>query len=144
MIIVVDSDGLIGSLNLDDFHYKNCLKIIEGLRKKQARFIYPATTIVESTTFLQGRLNKPELAGVLLSLVKKRSLEIEPVDDKLLREAILLMNVKGGKHNTLFDAIVAATAQLHHADAIFSFDKFYKSKGFTLASDLPSSTKKHA
>ncbi len=143
MIVVVDSDGLIGSLNPTDFHHKNCLRIIQGLQKKQARFIYPATTIVETTTFLQGRLNKPELADIVFSLVKEHNLEIEPVDDNLLREAILLMNVKGGKHNTLFDAIVAATAHRYHADAIFSFDKFYKSKGLILASDLPFSMKKH-
>jgi len=46
------------------------------------------------------------------------------------------MNLKKGKHHTLFDAVVAAVADKYQADAIFSFDKFYKSKGFKLASDL--------
>lgn len=141
MIIVVDSDGLIGSINSNDFHHKNSLKIIDILRKKQAKLIYPATTIAESVTFLQGRLNKPQLADVVLNLVKENNLAIEPVDSNLLREASLIINLKGGKHNTLFDAIVAAVAQRHKADAIFSFDKFYKSKGFTLASEMTSSMK---
>lgn len=40
------------------------------------------------------------------------------------------------KHATLFDGIVAAVAEKYQADAIFSFDKFYKRKGFKLASEL--------
>jgi len=40
------------------------------------------------------------------------------------------------KKNTLFDCIVAVTAEENKADAIFSFDKFYKRKGFKLASEI--------
>ena len=46
------------------------------------------------------------------------------------------MDLKRSKHHTLFDAIVAAVAKKYYADAIFSFDKFYKSKGFKLVSEL--------
>ncbi len=46
------------------------------------------------------------------------------------------MDFKKSKHNTLFDAVVAATAKKYQADAIFSFDKFYKKQGFKLASEL--------
>lgn len=136
MIIVVDSDGIIGSLNPDDIHYPISQKILTRLVGHNIRFLYPATTIAESTTFLQGRLNKPELATKVLDLVKENKLDIEPVDNKLLQEASLFTNFKGSEHHTLFDGIVAATAQKYKADAIFSFDKFYKNKGFKLASEL--------
>ncbi|MEK9179518.1 MAG: hypothetical protein AAB893_03555, partial [Patescibacteria group bacterium] len=40
------------------------------------------------------------------------------------------------KHNTLFDCIIAAVAKEYRADAIFSFDKFYRKLGFKLAEDI--------
>lgn len=136
MIVIVDSDGLIGSLNINDIHHSVSTKILLALVKKSAKLIYPATTIAESVTFLQGRLNKPELAKEIIDRIKANQLQIEPVDQNVLQEASFLMNFKGSKHNTLFDAIVAATAKKHNADAIFSFDKFYKTHGFLLAQEL--------
>ena len=136
MIVIVDSDGIIGSLNPNDVHYSISHKILSKLTGKDIRFLYPATTIAESVTFLQGRMNEPELASKILDLVKENKLDIEPVDNKVLQEASLYMNLTGSKHNTLFDAIVLAIAKKHKAYAIFSFDKFYRSKGFKLASEL--------
>lgn len=137
MKIVVDSDGLIGSLNPEDIHYQTSQKILTMLLKKGAQLIYPATVIAESVTFLQGRLNNPELAKLVVQWTIDNKLNIETIDNMVLQKAALLMNFKGGKHHTLFDCIVAAVAEDQHADAIFSFDKFYKSQGFKLASDLP-------
>lgn len=136
MIIVVDSDALIGSLYLQDQHYKNSQEIRFKLAKNNARLIYPATVIVETTTFLQGRLDKPELAKQVIQLISDSSLVIEPIDKDILQKASKYMDFKSSKHNTLFDAIVAAVAQKYKADAIFSFDKFYEKKGFKLASEL--------
>lgn len=136
MTIVVDSDGLIGSLHQPDAHYKDSHQILGKLIQEKARVVYPATVIAESVTFLQGRLNKPELAGRIIDLVGNNQFEIEPIGYQLLQQAGLLMDFKKSKHHTLFDAIVAAVAQKYQADAIFSFDRFYKSKGFKLASEL--------
>jgi predicted nucleic acid-binding protein len=36
----------------------------------------------------------------------------------------------------LFDALVAAVAKKNNADAIFSFDEWYKKLGFTLVTGL--------
>jgi predicted nucleic acid-binding protein len=136
VIIIVDSDALIGSLYPQDQHYKNSLHTRLKLAKNNARLIYPATVIVETTTFLQGRLNKPDLAKQVIQFIRDINLVIEPVDKDLLQLASTFMDFKKSKHNTLFDAIVAAIAQKYKADAIFSFDKFYKSRGFKLASEL--------
>lgn len=136
MTIIVDSDGLIGGLDPNDSHYESSLKINENLVKNHARLLYPATVIAESVTFLQGRLNKPDLAYAILQLIKEGNLEIEVVNAETLQKASELMDLKRSKHNTLFDCIVAVVAKEHNADAIFSFDKFYKSIGFKLASEL--------
>lgn len=136
MIIVVDSDALIGSLYPQDQHFKTSQQIRVKLAKINAKLIYPATVIVETVTFLQGRLNKPGLADEVIQLVTSQELAIEAVDGKILQEASSFMDFSGSKHNTFFDAVVVAIAQRYKADAIFSFDKFYKKKGFKLASEL--------
>ena len=136
MIIIIDSDGLIGSLNPEDAHYALSNKILLLLAKGNAKIIYPATAIVETVTFFQGRMNKPEFAVKILELVNEDKLDIESIDINLLQKASKIMNLKSSKHNTLFDCIVAAVAEEYKADAIFSFDKFYKARGFKLASEL--------
>lgn len=136
MIVIVDSDGLIGSLNPEDKHYSTSIKILTKLAKENSKLIYPATTVVETVTFLQGRLNQPKLAEQFLKQVNKDQFIIEIIDDVILKKATAFMNLRASKHHTLFDAIVAAIAKKHKADAIFSFDHFYKTKGFKLAGEL--------
>ena len=136
MIIILDSDGLIGSLNPQDVHYLHSQQIAHKLVEERAKLIYPATVIVETVTLFQGRMNTPYLADQIIQLVNSNQLIIEPVDSKILQEATRYMDFKRSKHNTLFDAVVATIAKKYSADAIFSFDGFYKKKGFQLASEL--------
>ena len=136
MIIVVDSDALIGSLNPQDFHYNISQKILQKLAKKNAKLVYPATVIVETVTFLQGRLNQPEMAHQVINLVDTNVVFIEIVEAETLKKAGEMMDFKRSKHHTLFDCIVMTVAVENKADAIFSFDKIYEKKGFKLASEL--------
>lgn len=136
MTIIIDSDGFIGSLNSEDGHYLEAQQTLLKLLKKGAKLIYPATVIVETVTFLQGRFNSPDLAKQVAQLINDDQLTIEAVNNEILQKAISYMDFKKSKHNTLFDAVVATIAEEYKADAIFSFDKFYKSKGFKLASEL--------
>ena len=136
MIIVVDSDGLIGISHEDDTHYHRCRELLNWLSQRNAELIYPATTIAESISILQIRLNSPKTADKILEFVKSGIFDIEPVDRTTLITATSFLEASRSKHATLFDAIVAAIAQKYQADAIFSFDKFYKTKGFKLASEM--------
>lgn len=87
-------------------------------------------------TTLQRRLNNPQAAAELVRLVNEAKLAIEPIDDALLAEALMLFNPHGSKQNTLFDAVVAALAKRLNADAIFSFDRWYEKRGFRLVTRL--------
>jgi predicted nucleic acid-binding protein len=79
----------------------------------------------------------PEIAEQIAQMVKKQSLMITPVNQETLTGALVYYQpTKTSTHNTLFDAVVAATAKAHQADAIFSFDAWYKSLGFTLAGEM--------
>lgn len=136
MKIIVDSDGLIGVSHVGDKHFVLANKILHKLNEAGAELVYPATIIAEATAVLQIRLNSQESADQIIENTKSGLFNIEPVNVALLISAISFLDKGRSKHATLFDAIVAAVAKKYNADAIFSFDKFYKSKGFKLASEL--------
>lgn len=137
MVIVVDSDGLIGLLSNEDVHNKTALKVMEQLVKQEAKIIYPATTITESATLLQARLKKKKLAKLILDWLLEDKFMIEGIDEKILKTAANFLDpVRQSAHNTLFDAIVAAVAKKHKTKIIFSFDKWYEKLGLKLASSL--------
>lgn len=69
---------------------------------------------------------------------------VHAVDHAILTEAGELFNPDGSKKNTLFDAVVAALAKRLNADAIFSFDEWYRKIGMTLTEDLITAKKKAA
>lgn len=136
MIVIVDSDGLIGLSHKDDVHFDRCHKLLKTLERKHAHLIYPATVIAETISVLQLRLNNQKTADQILEFVKSGAFDIEDVNLDTLVTAASFLGKDRNKHATLFDAIVAAVAQKYKADAIFSFDHFYKNKGFKLASEI--------
>ena|SRR3989344_4880759 len=137
MVVIADSDSLIGLLNSEDAHYQTAASIMQELIKQEARIIYPVTVIAESATILQARLKRKNLAKLIINLVLEDKFIIEPVDEKMLQQATSLLDpVKDSSHNTLFDAIVATVAKKHKTKLIFSFDKWYEKLGFKLASSL--------
>ncbi len=54
---------------------------------------------------------------------------VQAVDYAILTEAGDLFKLNGSKENTLFDAVIAAIAKRFNADAIFSFDEWYRKWG---------------
>ena len=119
-----------------DAHFNHCRSLLRILKNKNATLIYPSTTIAESISALQLRINSPKTADQILEFVKLGVFDIEPVDRDILIAASSFLEEGRSRHATLFDGIVAAIAQKYKADAIFSFDKFYEKKGFTLVSEL--------
>jgi predicted nucleic acid-binding protein len=135
-IIVVDADALIALFNRDDVHAARSLDLLDRLMVEGARLVHPATTIVEAVTTLQRRFSHPQAAAELARVVREAHLIVEPVDDRVLAEALRRFNPHGSKQNTLFDAVVATVAAHLNADAIFSFDAWYEKLGFRLVAHL--------
>jgi predicted nucleic acid-binding protein len=134
--VIVDSDALIALLNKDDLLANKAIKTLEGLHKLEARLLYPATTLVETTTTLQRRLSNATLAKDIVKMIKESQFPIIAVDQEILELAEALFDPYGSKQNTLFDAVVAAIAKKQKADAIFSFDVWYEKIGLTLAFNI--------
>lgn len=135
-IIVVDADAIIAQTNPDDVLHKKAQEISSTLVAKKARIIYPSTAIIEASAHIQRVLKDSLSAFRIAQLARDPIFEIAGVDQSILSTALDYFSPTTSKKNTLFDCVVAATAQEYKADAIFSFDKFYKTKGFNLASEL--------
>jgi predicted nucleic acid-binding protein len=130
--IIVDADALIALVDTDDPHSPRAFAIAKHLQETETPLVYPATTIAEAATTFQRKLNKPALVAQIVAAVSTRQLLIEPVDADVLDAAAALFKPHGSKHNTIFDAIVAALAHKHHAQAVFSFDDWYEKVGLRL------------
>ena len=128
-IIVGDADGLIALVNVDDKNHNRAVSVVKNLYKQQATIIFPLTAVVEAVTALQRKLSSPLLAEKVVKKILENELLIEPVDQEILLSAVSFFNPRGSKQNTLFDAIVAATAKKRYANKIFSFDHWYATVG---------------
>lgn len=135
--IVVDSDGLVALLHPGDAHADIASQILKDLIGKSAHLLYPATTLIETATLFQRRLKEPEIADRIAQMIQSQTISITPIGQDMMEKALTYYQPLGGStHNTLFDAVVAATAAIYKADAILSFDKWYTSLGFVLAGDF--------
>lgn len=134
--IVVDADAIIAQVNPNDQHHQKAREISESLAKKNAQVIYPATAIAESNAYIQRVLNSSASAYGTALVFADSNVQVAEVNGETIRNALKYFSPTASKKNTLFDCIVAAVAENNKADAIFSFDGFYKKNGFKLASEL--------
>lgn len=134
--VVVDADAIIAQANPSDQHHQTAVIISGSLANMNAQVIYPATAIAEANAYMQRVLNSTASAYGTAVIFTDPNVQVAEVNQETLKNAIQYFSPTTSKKNTLFDCIVAAVADNSKADAIFSFDKFYKSKGFKLASEL--------
>ena len=135
-IIVCDADILVALYFKDDALHEKVVNISKKFLEAGVRVIFPNTAIAEGITTLHRKLSNSMAANLLNQDYKKGIFEVEYVDKIVMQDASELYVPERSKKNTFFDAIVASVAKSLNADAIFSFDGWYKKIGFLLASDL--------
>lgn len=136
-IVVADADALIALALENDPNHKRAQQIVGSLRDKLATIIFPVTVFPEAITSLKRAANQPKKAHLINSQYLAGAFHVEYLSPDIMKKAAEIFDKKAvSKQNTLFDAIVAATAERLEADGIFSFDKWYAKLGFTSASDL--------
>lgn len=136
LIVVGDTDGLIAILHEEDLHHKQAVEAVTKLLAHNAQTIFPLTTITETITTLIRKLDKPDLAALVVERITNGALTIENTDTGMLNEALKVFNPKGSKKKTIFDAMVVACAKKLNTNVIFSTDEWYSKLGFTLAINL--------
>lgn len=134
--VVADADILVALYFKKDALRSRVADISRKFLKTGVRVIFPNTAIAEAITTMQRKLSNSTAADLLNQDYKQGILEVEYVDEGIMRGASEFFNPHGSKKNTFFDALVAATAKSLNSDTIFSFDTWYKKLGFNLAEDL--------
>ncbi len=134
--VIVDADAIIAQADSNDKHHYTAKTIAESLVQMNVQVFYPATAIAESNAYIQRVLNNTASAYGIAVILTEPHVHIAEVNQQTLKMAMKYFSPTTSKKNTLFDCIVAAVAEEYKADAIFSFDSFYKKKGFKLASEL--------
>lgn len=135
-VIVVDADAIIAQANSSDANHTKSLFIGGNLSNLKARLLYPSSVIIEAITVLQGRLDNRIGAQALAVSFTSPHTQIAEINQATISQALKYYSPTASKKHTFFDCIVAAVAKKYKADAIFSFDRFYSKKGFTLVEDL--------
>lgn len=132
-IVVGDADSLISLVHRDDIHHKRARNISQELLTAGYQVIYPNTAILEAITSLKRALNLPNKAHFLNRQYIEGIFVVEYIDEKLQQKASQIFQEKAvSKQNTIFDALVVATAEKFDAEMIFSFDKWYPKLGYML------------
>ena len=133
-IVVADADALIALALENDPNHKRAQQIAESLMRNLATIIFPVTVFPEAITSLKRAANQPEKAHLINRQYLAGVFEVEYLSPDIMKKAAEIFDKKAvSKKNTLFDAIVAATAEKLEANAIFSFDDWYGKLGFKLA-----------
>lgn len=131
-IVIGDADALIALTLEKDPHHKKAISISNNLTEKGIIIIFPVTVFPEAITTLKRAANQPKKAHLINSQLQEGLFNIGYLDGEILNKASQIFNKAVSKHNTFFDAIVAATAKELDADGIFSFDLWYPKLGFKL------------
>ena len=134
-IAVGDADALIALTLEDDPHNKRAKKISEWLSENSITTIFPVTVFPEAITSLKRAANQPAKAHLLNRQFLDGAFSVEYINADIMRAASEIFDKAKSKQNTLFDAIVAATAQSLQTNLIFSFDDWYPKLGFKLAGE---------
>jgi predicted nucleic acid-binding protein len=135
-LIIADADAIVALASKSDANHEKAKHVLAYLSTMQSSLLFPLTAICEATTALQGKLSNPQAAQFVVERVQSGDFPIQTIDHGILVGAIRLFHPHGSKKNTLFDAIIATIAKQFHADAIFSFDSWYKKIGLHLVSDF--------
>jgi len=134
-IAIGDADALIALILENDPHNKRAEKISQWLISNSITLIFPVTVFPEAITSLKRAANQPEKAHLLNKRLLNGDFQVEYINADILRLASEIFDQANSKKNTLFDAIVAATAKKYETNLIFSFDNWYPKLGFKLAGE---------
>lgn len=132
-LVIVDADILVALVLVEDPHHKLATKINNTLIQNGILIVVPNTAILEAITALKRGLNQPEKAHLINRLYLQGKFNMEYITEEIQLRASQIFEEKAiSKKNTIFDAVIAATAEKFGTDTIFSFDKWYLKLGYKL------------
>lgn len=135
-IAIGDADSLVALADEHDTNYRKARKISQWLLLRGFQIIYPNTAILEAITALSRAKNLHDKAKLTTKQYLKGIFDIDYISSEIqIKAADIFVTKSQSKKNTIFDAIVAATAKKYETNLIFSFDDWYPKLGFKLAGE---------
>ena len=136
-VVVVDADAIVAQTCVHDPNHIKAVEIAKKLSLREAKLVYPITAIVEAGAFIQRVLGNGRLSQAVMSSFFYPHVLVYEIERRDLERAVRnYFNSLGTKKNTVFDCIVAAVADRHDTKEIFSFDSFYRKRGFDLVTGV--------
>lgn len=135
-LVIADADILISTLLEQDANHYKVMELRKGLVSANLMIKFPNTAILEAVTVLRRVFNSEAYAKAVNSDYLAGKYDIFYVDETIQKIASEIFAKEKSKKNTIFDAIVLATAKITKADGVFSFDTWYKKQGVKMVSDL--------
>jgi predicted nucleic acid-binding protein len=132
-IAIADADSLIALALEEDLNHRKAIDIATKFIEEGIEVVFPVTVFPEAITSLVRAANQPEKAHMINRQLSQGAFHIEYMDDEIIKNASKIFEDSKSKKNTMFDAIVAATANKLKTNMIFSFDNWYPKLGFELA-----------
>lgn len=133
---IVDADFIISQVMKSDVNHKKAVEIAKYLVQSKAKVLYPTTAIIEAATTILRKYNNPILAQEVLDSFKDIDLQVLSVDHEVIIQTAKDFDPRSSKKHTPFDCAILSLAKIKKADAILSFDKYFKNKGFKVAAQL--------
>ena len=135
--VIVDADALIGLIHETDALHARCLKVSRHLATANYATIILLPTVLEAATTLakDKTIRRPDLAKRLLEDYASVAYE-DAEKENVIKILAYLYNTKTSPKNTPFDYYVLSYAKQNKIKYVFSFDRFYKNRGLTLAEEL--------
>lgn len=137
LIIVGDTDALI-SLSLSNQNtHKRVYDITAKLLGGFSTIYFPFPILMEAVVTISRKFDNKDKAKILMEQYLKGIFNvIYPTQEICNKAAQIYVTKSDSKQNTIFDAIVAACAEVVDADAILSLDGWYSKLGFKLAGEI--------
>src|SRR3989344_394225 len=123
-LAIGDADGLIALVLENDPNHNKAIERMAKFEKNGVEIIFPVSVFPEAITALVRAANQPEKAQFINEQLIKGVFHVEYLGSDILMRACNLFKETKSKKNTMFDALVVATAEKFKTKTIFSFDKW--------------------
>ena len=133
----VDTDVFVALTVKTDANHQRAVSFLHLLLEKNVMFFTSNYVFSESITVISMRSDHQTAVKYIEDMKSLESpFHIERADEALEQEAIDLFKVQTSKNTSFVDCTNMVFMQRLSADAIFSFDRVYKTNGFCLLEDL--------
>jgi predicted nucleic acid-binding protein len=135
--IFVDTDAFVALAREDDANHEKAIILLNQFIEQSITFFTSNNVFSESITILSVRKSHEAAVQFIHAMQSPENQYIlKRTDEELEEEAIHLFQEQTSKNTSFADCTTMAFMKKLHADAIFSFDRVYKTNGFLLLEDF--------